>query len=1068
MKIKISVILPIFKCEDYLNECLQSVRSQTFENIEIICVDDCTPDNSVNIVEHHALSDERIRIIRHERNLGLGGARNTGIRAATASFIAGVDADDRMHVNMLETLWNESGSGFYDIVNCGFNRITADGQLESTQRFPNRTYSNGNSLNIFGVVNPAFWNKLWRRSLFTENEIWFPHHLFYQDSVTTPRILFKACNIRLIEAVLYDYRIRTGSVTNTASPKHIIDYFSGADVLHDFLEKEGLEERYSNEILKFLDRALMHHAINGARKHFALEPAKLRQYLCHMLEFKLGYIECRNRLKKRPLEELMSMLQKARAYSDLGPSDRRVVLPVSIVIKTFLRPRHLERALQSIGEYQDAREIRFGEVLVGDDSPEPQRRENEGVIHRTQSLRVGVNVEYKTFETNIGLSEGRNRLVQEAKEKYVLICDDDYIFDKECDFGMALSALEKGEYDLVGGWLKNKYDLDNKTYQYWGSWGRITETADEIVINLNERALDRGRLIASDYLLNFFLARRDTLLSHPWDPTLKVEEHQEFFYRLKQSGCKSALSSDLFVKHPADPSDNPPEYNKYRFGKEHWERYLFLAPLKMGKVTRTFNRCRDDKFVRWTVDARKKTSRIVNIPLHDPILGQAVPIASISPRFEQQCFGGYYDVRLTSEDGRFTIFQTAPATDRLPKQTDISDILIVDRAGTIQKIGETSAWCHQQGSHAQFMYRSRSKVIYNIFDVIRSRFGATEIDISTGVEQNHSRPVSALSPDGASAASLNFPRLYDFRPGYGYGHIADELADDNSPKGDGVWLFDLNTGDERLIISYAKVSEFLCERGFGIFAGEKLVFNHVAFNTDGTKLLLLLRVFSDDVPFPTFTLVANLDGSALKLVFGFCSHYHWKDSDTIILSGFKAMKRDRANIIQVFEVNTASKKSRIVAPGMLDGDGHCSYSPNREYLLYDSYANKNFPYQRLQICRLSEERAVDLAYFYSPTEWFSNNPDLRCDLHPRWSPDGELITFDSIHEGFRGVYSISAADAIAAFDSQTVQSSKEELQHWYATKNNVAVAPGMTIGHFERFLRNRRKIYGRLRNLFRI
>lgn len=260
MTIKISVIVPFFKSEKFIDACLQSIRAQTFSDIEIICVDDCSPDNCVDIVLRHQQEDPRIVLLRHAENLGLGGARNTGIRAARADYIASVDSDDTIRPNMFELLWHAAESGTYDIVSCGFDRVDEDGNFISSQAPEARILRNDdNNLNIFSHFNPAFWNKIWRKSLFTENEIWFPNHVYYQDSATTPRILAKAKRIRIIQDRLYNYLVRPGSATTTFSPKHLTDYFKVYDVLLDFLEKEGLTKRYKDELFDYIDRGVSHH-----------------------------------------------------------------------------------------------------------------------------------------------------------------------------------------------------------------------------------------------------------------------------------------------------------------------------------------------------------------------------------------------------------------------------------------------------------------------------------------------------------------------------------------------------------------------------------------------------------------------------------------------------------------------------------------------------------------------------------------------------------------------------------------------------------------------------------------
>ena len=101
---KISIIIPVYNVEKYLRECLDSCVNQTLENIEIICVDDASPDNSIKILEEYQAKDSRIRIFRHEENKNLGAARNTGLANATGEYVWFVDSDDYIELNMVEEL----------------------------------------------------------------------------------------------------------------------------------------------------------------------------------------------------------------------------------------------------------------------------------------------------------------------------------------------------------------------------------------------------------------------------------------------------------------------------------------------------------------------------------------------------------------------------------------------------------------------------------------------------------------------------------------------------------------------------------------------------------------------------------------------------------------------------------------------------------------------------------------------------------------------------------------------------------------------------------------------------
>ncbi|MEM7701099.1 MAG: glycosyltransferase family 2 protein [Pseudomonadota bacterium] len=313
------MIIPIYNCEPFLAECLESVLAQTFRNFEVICVDDCSPDGSVQIVDEFLRRDTRIHLVRHERNLGLGGARNTGMKTARADFIASADSDDTMKPNMLEALWNASENGYYDIVTCGFDRVDEAGNFVSTEHSGRKIIVNDGSLEIFSTINPAFWNKLWRKSLYTENNIWFPEHLYYQDTATTPRILSKAKQVRCIPDSLYNYRVRPQSISTTTSPKHIIDYFKVFDIILSFLEREGIKEKNSENFLSYLDRSIAHHAHIGVQH--GLEEKEREQYLRHLLAFKIGYIENRKLLIGKTADELLPFLEQAHTISDLLSPD---------------------------------------------------------------------------------------------------------------------------------------------------------------------------------------------------------------------------------------------------------------------------------------------------------------------------------------------------------------------------------------------------------------------------------------------------------------------------------------------------------------------------------------------------------------------------------------------------------------------------------------------------------------------------------------------------------------------------------------------------------------------------
>ena len=322
-KPKISVIIPIYKVEKYIDRCINSVRNQTFQDIEILCVDDCSPDNSYRIVEKHAIKDPRIHLIRHTKNLGLGGARNTALRVASADYIASVDSDDFMLPNMLQRLWEETDNGWFDIVTCGFNRVDEKGNIIAFQNYPVITLINDdNDINIFSALNPAFWNKLWRKSLFTDNDIFFPLRLYFEDMPTTPRLLSKAKYIKVIEDRLYQYFIREESITTSYSAKHIIDYYHGFEVLLRFLEDNKILNRYKDDFIEYINSNMRFHSDNVISSN--MEKADLEQYLRHLLMFKIAFLENRELLKHKNLGDLLILLKQRTVPSALEQKKKEI------------------------------------------------------------------------------------------------------------------------------------------------------------------------------------------------------------------------------------------------------------------------------------------------------------------------------------------------------------------------------------------------------------------------------------------------------------------------------------------------------------------------------------------------------------------------------------------------------------------------------------------------------------------------------------------------------------------------------------------------------------------------
>lgn len=302
----VSVIIPLYNTEIYLEKCLNSLIGQSLQDIEIICVDDCSPDRSAEIVSDLASTDKRISLIRHEKNLGQGGARNTGVRAASANYVASVDGDDWIDTEMMDTLYNATQGEKVDIVCCGWKLVDESGAVISRQgRKPAAHNNSDNSVNIFEVLNPALWNKLIRKSLITKNQIEFPHYLCFEDLATTPRLVSKADSVTVIEDRLYNYLSRENSQLASYSSKQVYDYFEAFSILQNFLIENNLFDHYFSEFCGMIQKHLSYYSRRVMSSNLEDEP-KLNLLKC-LYSLKSEYLQGVGILDRISIDDIFNL-----------------------------------------------------------------------------------------------------------------------------------------------------------------------------------------------------------------------------------------------------------------------------------------------------------------------------------------------------------------------------------------------------------------------------------------------------------------------------------------------------------------------------------------------------------------------------------------------------------------------------------------------------------------------------------------------------------------------------------------------------------------------------------------
>lgn len=249
---KISVIIPVYNTEKYLDKCLSSVVNQTFKNLEIIIVDDGSIDSSYEICQKFANQDKRI-VLLQQSNQGQGFARNKALLKANGEYIFFLDSDDYLELDAFELLYNEAINKNSDLVMLGWEKIDeqTNTTLFSSKNIDTSTINNKNEKipYIFSEIGFAPWTALIKRDLIIDNYLFFPN-VFHEDMYIMPKIYYYAKNISYINKKLYFWLERKDSTTTSFTMKHAIGIGGLLIDWTNFLIKEKIYEQFYMDIVK--------------------------------------------------------------------------------------------------------------------------------------------------------------------------------------------------------------------------------------------------------------------------------------------------------------------------------------------------------------------------------------------------------------------------------------------------------------------------------------------------------------------------------------------------------------------------------------------------------------------------------------------------------------------------------------------------------------------------------------------------------------------------------------------------------------------------------------------------
>lgn len=245
--IKVSVIVPVYNVEKYLDKCLDSLVNQTLKDIEIIVVNDGSTDKSKQIIQSYKKEYPHLIKAITQTNKGIGYARNKGIKQSKGKYISFIDSDDFIAPDTLEKAYEHINKKQADIVVWNYYEVNEDGVIQSEKQLPKFDDANLKQMtSLIFSINPAPWNKLYKRTLF--DNIKFPNdRIKYEDLMTIPKVLINANKISKLEKSYNYYLVRNNSETGTIDNR-VFDILKVLENINDYTKDKLVFNEMYDEI----------------------------------------------------------------------------------------------------------------------------------------------------------------------------------------------------------------------------------------------------------------------------------------------------------------------------------------------------------------------------------------------------------------------------------------------------------------------------------------------------------------------------------------------------------------------------------------------------------------------------------------------------------------------------------------------------------------------------------------------------------------------------------------------------------------------------------------------------
>ena len=245
----ISIIIPVYKVEECLDRCVRSIVAQTYNKLEIILVDDGSPDRCPQICDEWAKVDERIKVI-HKENGGLSDARNAGLDIMKGQYVVFVDSDDYIHPQFVELMYYVAQKYNVSLVDCRYARATLSEEIRKTETFDMDQVIAKKIVDFSPyVIEIQAWGKIYKREIF--DHIRYPKGRIHEDAWIWWKIMYQARKVAVISEQLYYYTVNPTGIVHTNKTMKKMDLFDG---LYDqyLYFRERSEEKIANKIMRYM------------------------------------------------------------------------------------------------------------------------------------------------------------------------------------------------------------------------------------------------------------------------------------------------------------------------------------------------------------------------------------------------------------------------------------------------------------------------------------------------------------------------------------------------------------------------------------------------------------------------------------------------------------------------------------------------------------------------------------------------------------------------------------------------------------------------------------------------